>query len=273
VIVPVCDHFFDGTDENRPLLDQIFSAFPQVHFLIYPFIPAKIPKNLLRTAPSSHFWHSLSRFVGASVVRPDIESLLFIDADEIAEGARFTHWLDGSDYEMHTALKLANYWYFREPVYQAKSWEDSILLVQRRALSPDLLIHEKERDAIYELLPGPKRRHVVGADGLPLFHHYSWVRTKDELLKKVGAWGHKGDRNWIELVEKEFESPFRGVDFVHGYSYTQVAPPFNITLSPPSFTPKGAPRVERLSPEQLLALLKPLDRSFWDWARSLFALE
>jgi len=36
-IVPVCDHFFDGSPENRPLLEKIYSAFPEILFIEYPF--------------------------------------------------------------------------------------------------------------------------------------------------------------------------------------------------------------------------------------------
>jgi hypothetical protein len=44
------------------------------------------------------------------------------------------------------------------------------------------------------------------------------------MLKKVRSWGHKEDRNWEDLVEKEFSQEFSGKDFVHGYEFTKVAP-------------------------------------------------
>src|SRR5690606_51952 len=145
----------------------------------------------------------------------------------------FAQWLDCSDYRHHTALKLANYWYFREPTNRAKQFEDTIVLAQRKALDQEILLHQNERDAIYNLLPGPKRRCVTDCDGLPMFHHYSWVRTYDEMLKKVRSWGHKNDRDWSSLVHEEFASPFRGTDFVHGYSYDIVKPSFDIHLNEP----------------------------------------
>jgi hypothetical protein len=191
VIVPVCDHFFDGSPENRPLLDQIYAAFPDVLFIEYPFIPQKIPKKIWKAVDSAHFWHSLSRLIGFSCLDEEIETVLFLDADEIPDGKRFAEWLECSDYMHHTVLKLANYWYFREPVHQALHFEDSVVLVQKRALGPEILLKQEERDAIYNLLPGPKRRHVTSHEGEPMFHHYSWVRTEEEMLKKVRSWGHK----------------------------------------------------------------------------------
>jgi len=268
VIVPTCDHFFDGTEENRALLEQVYAAFPTCLFIEYPFFPDKIPRKLWKKIDPAHFWHSLSRLVGYSHLNEDIETVLFIDADEVPDGKRFSNWLDCSDYMQHTALKLANYWYFREPSNQAEHLEDTIVLAQRRALDHEILLNQNERDAIYNLLPGPKRRHVTDCEGLPMFHHYSWVRTQEEMLKKVRSWGHKFDRDWVTLVNEEFSAPFRGTDFVHGYTYKSVKPSFDIHLGPPSFEPKGSPQFKRLANEEVLKLIKAERRwNFLDFKR------
>lgn len=255
VIVPVCDHFFDGSPENRPLLEKIYAAFPNCLFVEYPYLPNKIPKKILKKIDPAHFWHSLSRLIGFSFVDEEAETVLFLDADEVPDGKRFSEWLDCSDYMLHTALKLSNYWYFRDPANQAIKFEDSIVLAQRKALETEILLHQDERDAIYNLLPGPKRRHVAGSDGKPMFHHYSWVRTKEEMLQKVTGWGHKGDRDWVSLVHEEFSSPFRGIDFVHGYRYKEVKPLFNIGFESPEFSSKGPPQVSRIKGEQVLQFM------------------
>lgn len=260
VIVPVCDHFFDGTPENRQLLDEVYAAFPECLFVEYPYLPEKIPKRVWKKVEPAHFWHSFSRLVGVSVLDEGIETVLFLDADEVPEGSRFAEWLDCSDYRHHTTLKLANYWYFREPSNQALSFEDSVVLVQRKSLESELLLHQDERDAIYNLLPGPKRRHVAGPDGQPMFHHYSWVRTKEEMLKKVRGWG---DRDWAALVNQEFAAPFRGTDFIHGYTYQIVKPSFDIQFEPVRFSPKGPPQVKRLDPSQVLKLIRK--KNFWNF--------
>lgn len=256
VVVSVCDHFFDGTPENRPLLEKIYASFPECQFVEYPFIPQHIPKRVWKKVNADHFWHSLSRLVGYSCLDESIETVIFLDTDEVADGKRFAEWLDASDYKHHTALRFANYWYFREPCNQALRFEDSIVLAQKRALEAEILLKQEERDAIYSLLPGPKRRHVTGSDGAPMFHHYSWVRTQEEMLKKVRAWGHKGDRDWVKLVNEEFAAPFRGTDFVHGYSYKSVKPIFDIRLDEPQFEPRGPGNVKRLKKEETLRLIK-----------------
>ena len=270
IIIPVCDHFFDGKPENGELLDQIYRSFPDCLFVQYPYIRDKVPREWKN---SSHFWHSFSRYLAVQHLDPSIETILFLDADEVADGEMFAQWLDNSDYHQHTVLKLANYWYFREPRYQALMWEDSIVLAQRRALNASMLMHEREREAIYELLPGPKRRGVTSPEGEPMFHHFSWVRTKEEMLKKVGSWGHRKDRDWIAQVEEEFSAPFRGTDFVHGYQYKSVEPKFDIRLDPTPFTPilPQPASLKKLTYAQTSRLLKGGNRSFWGYISRLFS--
>lgn len=272
ILIPVCDHFFDGTPERADELDQIYRSFPDCTFIQYPFIPSKIPERIFKQIASAHFWHSLSRLVAMQYVDDSIESVLFLDADEIADGKRFGQWLQDSDYHQHVVLKLANFWYFREPKFQATTWEDSIILVQKRALNPALLLQEGERDAIYEQLPGPKRRKVTDATGEPMFHHFSWVRTKEEMLKKVRSWGHRSDQNWEDLVEKEFYSDFSGKDFVHGYNYKTIESLFDIRLGPISFQPSipQAASLKKLEVSQVLSCLKTLYSPSWNWFTKIF---
>jgi len=135
------------------------------------------------------------------------------------------------------------------------TFEDSVILAKRTALRSDILLHQKERDAIYDLLPNPKRRNVTDSNGAPLFHHYSWVRTKEEMIKKVSAWGHKNDRDWVSLVGEEFAAPFRGTDFIHGYKYQTVKPVFDILLENISFSVGGERQIKILDSEELLDLI------------------
>lgn len=267
VIIPVCDHLFDGTKENRQLLESIYASFPDCLFVEYPFIPDKIPGRIKKIVDLDHFWPSLSRYLGAQFLDDRIETILFLDVDEIPDGERFSEWLECSDYPLHTVLKMANYWYFREPRYQAENWEDSIVLAQRRALESPMLLKQEERDAIYDSLPGPKRRMVVGVDGSPMFHHYSWVRTEAEMMKKVRAWGHRTDRNWEDLVKKEFSQEFQGIDFVHGYKFQTIDPVFPVHFNQPEFLGTAQGHVKRLDAKTVLKAIHKGKKSVW---RSLF---
>ena len=259
VIVPVASHFFDGTPENRDVLEQVYSAFPECLFIEYPFIPEKIPAATFKAVRPDPFWHCLSRLIGTFALDESIETVIFLDADEVADGRAMAEWLDCSDYEQHMTLKLANYWYFREPIYRAENFEDSIVLVQKKALTADMLLQDEERNAVYDSLPGPKRRMVLGTAGQPLFHHYSWVRTEEEMLKKVRSWSHRKDRNWEELVRREFSGPFQGTDFVHGYRFRTV----EAMLEAPSLQNKGKKNVRRLTEKEVLTYAKLKKVPFW----------
>jgi len=44
------------------------------------------------------------------------------------------------------------------------------------------------------------------------------------MLKKVSCWGHREDKDWKTLVEKEFSKPFRGKDCLYDLTYRNVDP-------------------------------------------------
>jgi hypothetical protein len=116
-------------------------------------------------------------------------------------------------------------------LYRAKTLEDSPILARKSKLSHSLILHKDERDAIYNLVKGIKKRMIVDISNNPMVHHYSWVRTKKEMLKKVNSWGHKNDRDWNSLVEEEFSKEFQGKDFIHGYSFEKVKPFVSIDMA------------------------------------------
>ena len=58
---------------------------------------------------------------------------------------------------------------------------------------------EKERKATYDFSTGKKHPMVLDINRLPLIHHYSWVRTKQEAIRKVNTWGHFADKNWATV--------------------------------------------------------------------------
>lgn len=230
VYVVVADRFFDGEEENMALLTEFFKVHSRVQFLLYPYMPVKMQKNsLYQQVGEANFWHSLSRLVGFSHLDPSIEYTLFLDVDEIANGDLFQRWLDTYEYKKYSALRPANYWYFRDSCYRAENLEDSAVLIKNQKIVLSSLLKKSEREAIFEEAKEPKIRKVL-FENKPLIRHYSWVRTKEQMLKKIKSWGHKNDRPWASLIEKEFASDFKGKDFVHGYKFETVTPFCKIDL-------------------------------------------
>ncbi|NGX59748.1 MAG: hypothetical protein KR126chlam3_00905 [Chlamydiae bacterium] len=217
ILVCVSDRFFDGTPEDLSLLKGIYASHPNIDFIQYPF-----SKDNFYGKHSAHFWHNIGRMIGTHFLKAEITNVLFLDADEIVEGKRFRRWLETFPIQDYAALRLSCYWYFREAKYRANEVEDTPLLISKAALHYEALMHPEERAGTFHLAEGKKLRFVEKER--PLIHHYSWVRSKEGLFRKVQTWGHKNERNWEELIEEEFSKPFSGRDFVHGYSFEEVEP-------------------------------------------------
>ena len=161
--------------------------------------------------------------------------VLFLDSDEVLDAGKFRAFAECADARGLDAAKLANYWYWREPTLRARAFfEDSAILVRGGRISDDALYSDLGRHGLFahvQQAGGAVARAVRGLDGRPMLHHYSWVRTREAMLRKVAAWGHRSDReDWAELVEREFSGPFRGTDFLKGLTYERVPNHFGIDL-------------------------------------------
>ena len=238
IVVPVCDHFFDGVPEDRETLDRIYAENPDVQFIEFPFTGSY----------PSVYWHNLARMVATYFLNS--KHVLFLDCDEIAEASRFPQL---NDYD---AARLYNYWYFREPRFQATVWDDSPLFVKKEKLNGEILMNPRERHGIFDAISGNKATQMPGTDGRPMFHHYSWVRTKEQLLRKVVSWSHCSDRDWASQVEEEFSRGFNGTDFVHGYPFIEVPPYVAIDLhkKPKPFSSCDFSHVRKLSTQDVMKI-------------------
>jgi hypothetical protein len=226
VIVVVCDHFFDGTPEDRALLEWSYAQHPDCLFLEFTYDPEQPYGLYCPVRPGeedwAHYWHSTGRYIGYHYLDEAIETVLFADVDEIYDGNRFQEWLENFDYRSYEAIRFASYYYFREAKYRALSWLPLSLLARKEAILPELLLDLRERQGVFEGLAGQKMMQAVGLDGQPLLHHYSWVKTKEEMLIKARTWGHRHERDWIGLIEEEFSHPFNGTEAFYGMHYEEV---------------------------------------------------
>jgi hypothetical protein len=262
ILIPVCDHFFDGTPENRGLLNRSYHNHPDCTFVEYQYTPQKPYGIYCPYSPADddwiHFWHSTSRYVGFHFLSKEITHVLFLDVDEIVDTKRFQDWL--KKLKPAQAWRFSSYFYFRQPIYRAYSHSLNALLIEKEALvSPELLLTIYERKGIFDAISGVKYSNVVGQDHTPLFHHYSWVRTKEELFKKVHSWGHHAEKNWQELLTKELSQEFTGEDHLYHLKYERVEPlhdPFSAEMVP--LTKKICPpNCIQVSPQKLYALRFP----------------
>jgi hypothetical protein len=218
IIIPICDHFFNGEKENKELLAesyQIASKFDKCSIYMFEWDGVK---------SNTGYYHNLSRALGTNIAKN--EWLLFLDADEIVDD-EFEEWFETVK---HTDLMywLTCYWYFREPIYQSKTKESAGLLIRKNQCNWNINVREERQQLFNHKLVNGDLQPILSSSGLPLVHHYSWVRSKTQMIDKVKNWGHRNDKDWVALIEKEFNKEFDGTDFIHGYQYNTVDNKFNL---------------------------------------------
>jgi hypothetical protein len=211
VIVPISTHLYDGTPEDLDSIKKLSIEYPDVNFTTFEWSAGKHPR----------YWHNMSRIIGNHLLHDDIDWVLFIDSDEIIDVELFTKFINNKSIDTNDSYKLGCYWYFREMNIRAKTYEDSPVLVRKHLIHIDPNNLQIEREQLYEVLNVPKQRMIL-QDGKPLLHHYSWVRTKEQMLQKVKAWGHNTDKDWVSLIEEEFTRPFNGKCFVNNYEFEVI---------------------------------------------------
>lgn len=214
VILVLCDSLFNGDPEPLDFIGSARRTFNMIADVeVFPRMPGMDAK----------WHHNMARWLGIKKAKTDW--LLLLDADEIVEAPKLSErLLTGPG--PYSSLSFACYWYFRSPAYRAKTVERAGLFCRRDLWDEDKAFTPKER---YWMEGAPWHGHgVFDHDGKPLLHHYSWVHTKNEMLRKVAGWGHAGDHDWAELVEEEFKrekfDPAKDTDFVHGYQYEKCEP-------------------------------------------------
>jgi len=217
IFVIASSHFFDGTPEDETKIQALMEfckQYPNVHLIRFKWEEGQTPR----------YWHNYARWIG--IQQCNTEYIMFMDSDEIIEGELARESFGYEDfYKEYDEYVFSCYWYFREPIFRAKSLEQCHKLIRASALTKDLVFSEHERGAV-GLSNRYRSMFKVQYNGRPIVHHFSWVRTKEQMLKKTASWGHKDDKNWSELIEEEFSRPFNGTDFVWGYEYDIIQPPF-----------------------------------------------
>lgn len=216
IIVPISDHLFDGTPENIESINKLAQEYPQINFILFEWDNFQQPR----------YWHNMARIIGVNALNEDIEWVLFLDSDEIIDDKIFNNFINHSKFGDFDSYKLANYWYFREPIYQAEQLEDSAVLIKNELININPYL-DIEREQMWELLNTNKKIRKLIFEK-PMIHHYSWVRTKEQMLQKVKSWGHKYDKDWNSLIEEEFSRDFNGKCFVNNYDFKTVKNKFNL---------------------------------------------
>jgi hypothetical protein len=234
IVVSYGDMLYNGEHENMEFLSEFKGLFPCVKFVQYN-VDLKMPLSDMKGVKQrpTAYWHNLARDTAVKALSNDIDWVFVIDADEIPEGVKVKEWLDQMHLNAGCCYKIATYWYFKLPVFQAKTYEDSILLIHKKHLNEENIYGDFERDFTIQNSGTVLQRMNMGIDGTPMWHHYSWVRSKDGIRKKVSSWAHANDIfrgvNVDDVINFIYKNDSVN-DFVHGYEYSIVSNKFNIQL-------------------------------------------
>lgn len=243
ILVSVCDHFFDGSAENRELLHHTYARHPDCKFIEFAYLPDRLYSQYHNIKPTdtdwAMFWGTTGRYISFLFLEPDIDFVLFLDSDEIFEGTEFLDWLETKEHESYEAMRLASYYYALRANFRAKKVVNLPLLVKKEVFKPLTLFNEIDRIGAYMTHAGPKREKIVGLKGIPFVHHYSWVRTREECLQKARTWGHRHDENWPQLIDEAFSGkidrlfggPHQFFEIEKGY-FDPLQAPFPKTKAP-----------------------------------------
>ena len=223
VIVVYCDHFLDGTPENIELITKGIYENPKAEFIEFQY----------DSTQSSRWHHNACRKIGFVNAPQDTEYFMLLDVDEIIEPQKFIKWWNMQKNNLLDSYRLSCYWYFRDFKYRCKHTEEAIAIVKKGPLTENdtLVFHQEERKALFWCVAKNRRMDGCNLNGIPFSHHYSWVRSKEAMIKKVQSWGHNKDQDWVYLVNKEFEQPFRGKDVIfRDREYDIVEPYINPSI-------------------------------------------
>jgi hypothetical protein len=224
IVISYCERYLDGSEQNLDRLNQFLKDNPEVIAASFAH------ENAFSADPRSG--HNFARIVGYEILRGITNKIMFVDTDEILDAESFKIWANQSnDIDILDHMNFKCFWYYRDTCWRALQTENCISLHNSKSLMVEDLNSAAERWFWYA-----KPNTKIGCcllNGSPIAHHYSWVRTKDEMIKKVNGWGHQSDRDWNGLVNLCFSSEFTGkprkelgwrTDIVHNYDYVHVEP-------------------------------------------------
>ena len=229
IVVSYANCLYDGTPEDETSISALKRKFPAVKFVKYKVTKGERKKGVVNRPTS--FLHNEARWTAMRALQP-CSWVFVIDSDEIPEGYRVGKWLKQVKLDDNCCYKLGCYYYFRSATLRARQTEDSILLMHAKYLTEDNIYHDDERDGLIRNSRCRLIRDVRGDDGLPMWHHFSHVRTREGLLKKYMCWGHRDDMfqkvDVKKIVDLIYSDDGLVHDVVHGYTYDVVEDTFKI---------------------------------------------
>lgn len=238
IVVSYGSTLYDGTPEDLDHIEDCKRRHPGAKFVRYE-VDASLDLSKQRGVVNrpKAYWHNLARWTAVASLKRRDGWVFVIDADEVPDGTLVKAWLDRRlrFLNKRECYKIANYWYFKSPCFRARQLEDSVLLIHADYLTEANIFGDNERDHLIPASCCALKRQVRGLNGTVMWHHYSFVRSKQGLMHKLRNWGHSTEDAFRtmdvqKMVDDAFEKEDVNVDFIHGYTYDKVDNAFGISV-------------------------------------------
>ena len=216
VIFIYSEYLFNHKKQDKEKLEKIFQLPKKLGLSSkFEFVKYEIDFNVNEFFVSKYcnspkrYWINKARMEGIDYIEKDAKWVLLIDSDEIPDSENFLKWADTinwNDIENKNiyTLNFENYVYFWKNCYVKNENENSIVLLNEKVFRnkdnyEPLFLNEFERTVFYKFIPKDYCMMNIKYDNKCLFHHYSWVRTLEEMKSKVLNWGHSDDHLFVEI--------------------------------------------------------------------------
>lgn len=236
IVVSYGSHLYNGTPEDKDYINYLSDKYTEITFVEYPVdILIDLTEQIGVIKRPRAYWHNLARWTGITNLKNNNNWVFIIDADEIPEGDEVRLWVDKivPFLNENCAYKFANYWYFKEVTNQAKTLEDSVLLMNKKHLTMNNVFGDLERDYLILASKTKLMRQTKGLRDNVMWHHYSFVRSRQGLEHKLKNWAHMHDIMHGVNVDKVLDNVYKDNnvnDFIHNYQYNKVNNKFNIEI-------------------------------------------
>lgn len=232
IVVSFGTHLYNGVHEDITEIQKVAPQFPNVRFVQYEVSQANFDGMGVQHRPQA-YWHNMARWTGITNLKTH-SWVLLLDCDEIPEGDKFKIWWQRIQHtrilDVNNTFKIANYWYFKDPTNRSQTLEDSVLLIHSKYLSKHNIFGDYERDYLIKQSNTRLLRQTKGDLGEVMFHHYSWVRSRQGLEHKIKNWGHANEySNPDQVIETIFKDDNVN-DVIHHYTYDKVPNIFSLVL-------------------------------------------
>ena len=235
IVVSFGSHLMNGVAEDKEHISELGERFPKVHFVEYQvdFSLNMSEQAGVHDRPRA-YWHNLARWTGVQQLKRK-QWVFLLDADEVPDGKLVQQWLPVFYPKLLKAkcYRMASFWYFKKPIFQATTLEEAPLLIHYKHLNKENVFGDWERSHLITHSQCVIQDAFKGSGNQVLWHHFSWVRSRGAMTHKLKHWGHADDRFKNVDVEQIVDDIFKDDnvnDIVHRYQYRMVENIFGIQV-------------------------------------------